>query len=111
MSEADTMPCCHKKGGRNLIVCIDGTANQFGDKVRAVAELACKVLSGHRSRPPTQNTNVIELYNLILKGRQDNQFTWYNSGIGTYAEPQWRSPAYWQQVVVHWIDTAIAWYA
>ncbi|KAJ2920109.1 hypothetical protein MD484_g249, partial [Candolleomyces efflorescens] len=86
MSEAGTMPCGHKKGGRNLIVCIDGTANQFGDK----------------------NTNVIELYNLILKERKDNQFTWYNSGIGTYAEPQWKSPAYWEQVVVHWIDTAIA---
>ncbi|TFK27905.1 hypothetical protein FA15DRAFT_701498 [Coprinopsis marcescibilis] len=39
----------HHKNGRNLIICIDGTANQFGD----------------------QNTNVIELYNLLLKGPKD----------------------------------------
>lgn len=27
--------CCHeiRRGGRNLAICIDGTANQFGDKV------------------------------------------------------------------------------
>ncbi|KAH9485978.1 hypothetical protein JR316_0000040 [Psilocybe cubensis] len=60
--------------GRNLIVCIDGTDNQFGDK----------------------NTNVIELYNLILKGVEHNQRTWYNSGIGTY-------------YISHKIDSAVAW--
>ena len=27
------MPCGHQMNGRNLIVCIDGTANQFGTKV------------------------------------------------------------------------------
>jgi len=26
--------CDHTKDGRNLVVCIDGTSNQFGDKVR-----------------------------------------------------------------------------
>lgn len=32
--EKRDMPCgCHKADSRNLIVCIDGTANQFGDKV------------------------------------------------------------------------------
>ncbi|RXW12342.1 hypothetical protein EST38_g13512, partial [Candolleomyces aberdarensis] len=85
--ELKTMPCGHKMGGRNLIVCIDGTANQFGEK----------------------NTNVIELYNLVLKETGDNQCTWYNSGIGTYARPHWRSLHYWQQVIVHKIDLAVAW--
>ncbi|KAJ2920033.1 hypothetical protein MD484_g254, partial [Candolleomyces efflorescens] len=83
----EKMPCGHMKGGRNLIICIDGTANQFGEK----------------------NTNVIELYNLILKAMGENQHTWYNSGIGTYARPHWRSMKYWKQVVVHKIDLAIAW--
>ncbi|TFK18430.1 WD40 repeat-like protein [Coprinopsis marcescibilis] len=77
----------HQKKGRNLILCIDGTANQFGD----------------------QNTNVIELYNLLLKGSDDRQLTWYNSGIGTYAEPHWRSLEYWIQVIYHIIDLSIAW--
>ena len=27
------MPCGHSMNGRNLIVCIDGTSNQFGEKV------------------------------------------------------------------------------
>ncbi|TFK27903.1 WD40 repeat-like protein [Coprinopsis marcescibilis] len=77
----------HVKKGRNLIICIDGTANQFGN----------------------QNTNVIELYNLLLKDPEDEQLTWYNSGIGTYAEPHWRSLRYWLQVLLHKIDLAIAW--
>ncbi|KAJ3507944.1 hypothetical protein NLJ89_g6020 [Agrocybe chaxingu] len=85
--EAKKMPCGHTMGGRNLIVCIDGTANQFGD----------------------MNTNVIELYNLILKGSKENQLSWYNSGIGTYARPSWRSPTYYKQVLSHKIDLAIAW--
>ncbi|TFK20468.1 WD40 repeat-like protein [Coprinopsis marcescibilis] len=84
----ETLACeCHKSGGRNLIVCIDGTANQFGD----------------------MNTNVIELYNLILKGAKFNQKTWYNSGIGSYARPHWRSINYYAQIIYHKIDLAIAW--
>ncbi|RXW15518.1 hypothetical protein EST38_g10336 [Candolleomyces aberdarensis] len=86
--ELKPMPCGHhKRGGRNLIVCIDGTANQFGKK----------------------NTNIIEIYNLIMKETGDNQRTWYNSGIGTYARPHWRSLRYYKQVVSHKIDLAIAW--
>ncbi|KAJ2936117.1 hypothetical protein H1R20_g982, partial [Candolleomyces eurysporus] len=85
--ELKTMPCGHQMGGRNLIVCIDGTANQFGKK----------------------NTNVIELYNLIMKGTNDDQCTWYNSGIGTYARPHWRSLKYGKQVLWHKVDLAIAW--
>ncbi|KAJ2925578.1 hypothetical protein H1R20_g11517, partial [Candolleomyces eurysporus] len=86
--ELKPLPCGHhKRGGRNLIVCIDGTANQFGKK----------------------NTNVIEIYNLIMKETGDNQRTWYNSGIGTYARPHWRSLKYYNKVVLHKVDLAIAW--
>ncbi|KAF8870031.1 hypothetical protein BD779DRAFT_1614237 [Infundibulicybe gibba] len=62
--------------GRALVVCLDGTSNQFGKN----------------------NTNV-----------DKKQLTYYNSGIGTYAKPSWRSIAYWKQVVFNVIDTAIAW--
>ncbi|TFK27480.1 WD40 repeat-like protein [Coprinopsis marcescibilis] len=60
--------CTHNttKDGRNLIICIDGTSNKFGEK----------------------NTNVIGLYNLILKNTGDGQRTWYNSGIGTYVHTE-----------------------
>lgn len=57
-----------------------------------------------------KNTNVIELYNLILKEEEDNQHTWYNSGIGTYARPSWKSLKYYRKVLYHKIDLAIAWY-
>lgn len=56
-----------------------------------------------------KNTNVIELYNLILKEDSDNQQTWYNSGIGTYAPPSWKSPKFFGKVLFHTIDLAIAW--
>ena len=56
-----------------------------------------------------QNTNVIELYNLILKKVGDNQRTWYNSGIGTYAKPSWKSLNFYKKVLYHKIDLAIAW--
>ncbi|KZV61057.1 hypothetical protein PENSPDRAFT_316009 [Peniophora sp. CONT] len=79
--------CSCAKGGRNLVVCIDGTSNQFGET----------------------NTNVIELYGLIPKDTNDKQRTYYNSGIGTYARPSWKSWAYYKQSVAHKIDLAIAW--
>ena len=92
--------------GRNLIVCIDGTSNQFGEKVcdwgPAGGLLNLMFLK--------KNTNVIELYNLILKEVNDNQKTWYNSGIGTYARPSWKSLKFYKQVLFHKIDLAIAWY-
>ncbi|KAJ7135946.1 hypothetical protein C8R44DRAFT_952508 [Mycena epipterygia] len=71
--------------GRNLILSFDGTSNQYGNK----------------------NTNVIELYARIIKN--DSQLTYYNSGIGTYAKPSWRSYKYWKQVIDNQIDLAIAW--
>lgn len=57
-----------------------------------------------------KNTNVIELYNLILKATEANQRTWYNSGIGTYARPSWKSLKHYKKVLYHKIDLAIAWY-
>ncbi|KAK7051225.1 hypothetical protein VNI00_004725 [Paramarasmius palmivorus] len=71
---------------RNLVVCIDGTANQFGDK----------------------NTNVVELYSRLEKD-DHLQMTYYNSGIGTHAKSSGKSLAYYQQVISHKIDMAIAW--
>ncbi|KAF9539634.1 hypothetical protein CPC08DRAFT_494431 [Agrocybe pediades] len=80
--------CCHgTEGGRNLVVNLDGTGNQFGDK----------------------NTNVVEMYSLLHKGEDSNQLSLYYSGIGTYARPSWTSFSYYKQVIYHKIDLAIAW--
>lgn len=71
-------------GPRNLVVCIDGTSNQYGD----------------------MNTNVVELYSRLEKN--DNQLTFYNSGIGTYATPSLKSWNYYRQVVSNKMDLAFA---
>ncbi|KAL0960441.1 hypothetical protein HGRIS_005484 [Hohenbuehelia grisea] len=80
--------CSHsaeKPGKRNLVVCIDGTANQFSVK----------------------NTNIVELYSNLVKDGE--QLTYYNSGIGTYAKPAYMSLSYIIQRIDHTIDMMIAW--
>ncbi|THV02718.1 WD40 repeat-like protein [Dendrothele bispora CBS 962.96] len=77
--------CKCRREGRNLVVCIDGTANQFG----------------------TKNTNVVELHSRLVKS--DEQLTYYNSGIGTYVKPSLWSPSYWKQFLKHSADMAVAW--
>ncbi|KAK0451378.1 uncharacterized protein EV420DRAFT_714383 [Desarmillaria tabescens] len=75
---------CISHTSRNLVVCLDGTTNQFGH----------------------WNTNVIELYNRILKESEDaNQLTFYSSGIGTYipSTTHWLSTWFYNT-----IDSAIA---
>ncbi|KAK0488041.1 hypothetical protein EDD18DRAFT_1424054, partial [Armillaria luteobubalina] len=76
--------CGSRKGYRNLVICLDGTANQFGH----------------------QNTNIVELHNRILKDSPDvPQLTFYSSGIGTYVPPSRFSIAHW----LHNFDKAFAW--
>ncbi|KAJ7713899.1 hypothetical protein B0H14DRAFT_3635528, partial [Mycena olivaceomarginata] len=64
---------------RKLVVCIDGTSNQFGP----------------------QNTNVVELYSQLIKGEQ---LTYYDSGIGTVARSSFTSPG---TAMKQWIDTKL----
>lgn len=90
--------------GRKLIVCIDGTSNQYSEKVSGFLGLEKVSNYGFTSK---QNTNVIELYSHIEKS--SNQLTYYNSGIGTYAKPSWRSLSHWKQVIYNLVDLAIAW--
>ena len=69
----------------------------------------CRIFAQDVDAFNDQNTNVIELYNLIMKKDEDNQKTWYNSGIGTYAESSWKSLGHYKKVLYHKIDLAIAW--
>ncbi|KZP32693.1 hypothetical protein FIBSPDRAFT_722546 [Athelia psychrophila] len=73
------------KRSRNLIIALDGTSNQYGPK----------------------NTNVVELYSHI--DVSEDQLKYYNSGIGTSAQPSWKSLSYYMQVLGNQIDLAIAW--
>ncbi|KAJ8501623.1 hypothetical protein ONZ45_g12088 [Pleurotus djamor] len=82
----DLLPGGRKR--RNLIVNLDGTSNQFS----------------------VNSTNVVELFSRIIKSGGDvEQLVYYNSGIGTYARPSFRSFSYLKQALYNHIDTAIAW--
>ncbi|TFK47523.1 hypothetical protein OE88DRAFT_1636153 [Heliocybe sulcata] len=82
------LECGCLESGRNLVVCIDGTANKFDTKA-------------------IKSTNVVQLYSSLVKNEE--QLTYYNSGIGTYATPSFKSWSWWKQVIGHKIDLAIAW--
>ncbi|KAL0059018.1 hypothetical protein AAF712_014256 [Marasmius tenuissimus] len=71
---------------RNLVVCIDGTTNKFG----------------------RNNSNIVELYSRLVK--DESQLTYYNSGIGTYPKPSWKSFSYYKKKTAHVVDMAIAWW-
>jgi len=45
--------------GKNIVVCCDGTGNEFGD----------------------QNSNVVKLYQTLVQ--DDEQVTYYHAGVGT----------------------------
>ncbi|KAG1892857.1 uncharacterized protein F5891DRAFT_963788 [Suillus fuscotomentosus] len=81
-----TCPYSKHKEGRNLVVCIDGSSNRFG----------------------LRNTNVVELYSQLIKSDQD-QLTYYNSGVGTHARPSWRSLTYLHYWLSNKVDLLIAW--
>ena len=104
----DFKPCgCPE--GRNLVLCIDGTANQFGVKVGI--SIYSSIVLVPISISLAQNSNVVELYSRLKKNK--HQITYYNSGIGTYVKDSksWLSWDAWKQSFRHGLDMAIARYA
>ncbi|TFK50826.1 hypothetical protein OE88DRAFT_1630420 [Heliocybe sulcata] len=78
--------CRAKSNGRRLVIALDGTLNQFGLKY----------------------SNVVDIYRRITK--DDQQITYYNSGIGTYANPSRRfSLKMFSTAIDSAVDLAIAW--
>ncbi|KAI9455901.1 hypothetical protein BJY52DRAFT_1121569 [Lactarius psammicola] len=71
---------------RTLVLCFDGTTNEFDDN----------------------NTNVVKLYSMLRKDKVEEQVTYYQAGIGTYIQPGVVSPLFrWAAEI---LDEAIAWY-
>lgn len=54
--------------GKNIIICLDGTGNQFKE----------------------DNSNVVKLFRSVV--RNDEQVAFYDAGVGTLADPQYRTP-------------------
>ncbi|KAG8945473.1 hypothetical protein FRC04_000758 [Tulasnella sp. 424] len=73
--------------GRTLILCFDGTGNQFRDD---------------------KNTNVVLLFSLLERNKPKEQLVYYQTGIGTTAPPGLISSI--GQKVARVLDEAFAWY-
>ncbi|KAH9979651.1 hypothetical protein BJV74DRAFT_888045 [Russula compacta] len=71
---------------RTLILCFDGTENQYNK----------------------HNTNVVKLYSLFRKDISEDQLCYYQAGIGTYFSPGIVSPLF--KWVAQAMDKAVAWY-
>lgn len=81
---AESTGISEKASARRLILCLDGTNNEY----RAI------------------NTNVVKLYAMIDRS-QDDQLTYYQPGIGTFAPPGvWGAARKW---LVTRLDLAIGW--
>ncbi|KAJ7058675.1 hypothetical protein C8F01DRAFT_1059392 [Mycena amicta] len=70
---------------RTLVLCFDGTGDQFD----------------------ADNSNIIQLFSLLPKSDRSRQMVYYQAGIGTYTIPQVADPL-WSRVS-KFIDGAIAW--
>ncbi|TFY76082.1 hypothetical protein EWM64_g7930 [Hericium alpestre] len=71
---------------RTLVLCFDGTANEYD----------------------STNTNVVKLFSLLKKDNIDAQLCYYQAGVGTYFQPGTVSPVFsWVAKVA---DEAVAWY-
>jgi uncharacterized protein (DUF2235 family) len=70
---------------RTLVLCFDGTGDQFD----------------------SDNSNIVMLFSMLLKGDRSKQMVYYQAGIGTYTSPQIATP-FWSKIS-KFIDEAIAW--
>ena len=61
-AESDTASSSNSPSGRTLVLCFDGTSNQF-----------------------ESNTNVVKFFSLLAKGDDSRQVVYYQTGIGTYS--------------------------
>ncbi|KAF8650269.1 hypothetical protein AX16_005323 [Volvariella volvacea WC 439] len=66
--DSDTVPPTHKH--RTLVLCFDGTGDQFDD----------------------DNSNVVNFFSLLKKDDPSKQLVYYQAGIGTYTIPQIAEP-------------------
>ncbi|EMD39825.1 hypothetical protein CERSUDRAFT_81159 [Gelatoporia subvermispora B] len=71
--------------GRTLVLCFDGTADQYD----------------------STNTNVVKFYDLLSKD-DTQQLCYYQPGVGTYVNPSIMSPIW--QWIAKVLDEAVAWY-
>jgi len=81
----DVIPYDSDKKPRTLVLCFDGTGDQFD----------------------ADNANVVQFFSLLQKDDHTQQMVYYQSGIGTYTVPQISNPIMSKFSKI--MDLAIAW--
>ncbi|KAF8962961.1 hypothetical protein BDZ97DRAFT_1920088 [Flammula alnicola] len=79
----DTIP--PNNVNRTLVLCFDGTGDQFD----------------------ADNSNIVELFSMLKKDNPDKQLVYYQAGIGTYTSPQIATPL--ASSISKSLDMAVAW--
>ncbi|TFK61376.1 hypothetical protein BDN72DRAFT_849746 [Pluteus cervinus] len=72
--------------GRRLVCCFDGTGNEFGEI----------------------NSNIVDFFHTLDKGKPDEQLVYYQAGVGTYTSPLVTTPIFGKLAKL--ADEAVAWY-
>ncbi|KZS86926.1 hypothetical protein SISNIDRAFT_491486 [Sistotremastrum niveocremeum HHB9708] len=85
-SDATCLPPIMVGRQRTLVLCFDGTGDQFDN----------------------DNSNIVNLFALLKKDDKNVQMCYYQAGIGTYATPGLQLPG--MTTVVKILDDAVAWY-
>ena len=95
-----------RENARNLVVCIDGTSNQFGTNV--IALYLCSIFPS--AHDYGQNTNVVKLFAKIdLETTRPEQYAYYSSGIGTHPKSLHIFERM-ERAVSKKFDMAVAWF-
>ncbi|KAH9837370.1 uncharacterized protein C8Q71DRAFT_598878 [Rhodofomes roseus] len=84
-NDRDVIPPTSKQTPRTLVLCFDGTGDQFD----------------------TDNSNVILFFSMLMKDNPEEQMVYYQSGIGTYTIPEIATPLY--AGISKTLDEMIAW--
>jgi uncharacterized protein (DUF2235 family) len=61
---------------RTLVLCFDGTADEFDEDVRSYIDLIAGMLT-----TSIQNSNVVKFFSLLKKDDQDKQVCYYQARI------------------------------
>ncbi|KAM5539952.1 hypothetical protein V8D89_006455 [Ganoderma adspersum] len=81
----DIIPPYHPAAPRTLVLCFDGTGDQFD----------------------SDNSNVVKFFSLLKRDDRHEQMVYYQTGIGTYTSPQLVTSA--GQAVSKTLDEMVAW--
>ncbi|KAG5645997.1 hypothetical protein DXG03_004599 [Asterophora parasitica] len=91
------------KSGRTLVLCFDGTSNQYDEDVSPLT-----IMVALNIERMLQNTNVVKFFALLKKDDFNQQLCYYQPGIGTWFNPGVVSPLFlWGAKI---LDLAFAWY-